>query len=111
MWVFRSILILVIIAVIVGFAVYNSGPSQTVDVDLIWAKRFDVPVITIVFWSFVLGSLISLLLFISVYLKISNQLSEAQKAIRGLHTEVTTLRNRPIEETRDLLEKKGGLQE
>ncbi len=111
MWVFRSILILVIIAVIVGFAVYNSGPSQTVDVDLIWAKRFDVPVITIVFWSFVLGSLISLLLFISVYLKISNQLSEAQKAIKGLQVEVTTLRNRPIEETRDLLEKKGGLQE
>ncbi|MCX6829330.1 MAG: lipopolysaccharide assembly protein LapA domain-containing protein [candidate division Zixibacteria bacterium] len=111
MWVFRSILILVIIAVIVGFAVYNSGPSQTVDVDLIWAKRFDVPAITIVFWSFVLGSLISLLLFISVYLKISNQLSEAQKAIKGLQAEVTTLRNRPIEETRDLLEKKGGLQE
>jgi uncharacterized integral membrane protein len=111
MWVFRSILILIIIAVIIGFAVYNSGPSQTVDVDLIWTKRFDVPVITIVFWSFILGSLVSLLLFISIYLKESNQLRDANKAIKGLQTEVTALRNRPIEETKDLLQNKGGLRE
>ncbi|MCX6827230.1 MAG: lipopolysaccharide assembly protein LapA domain-containing protein [candidate division Zixibacteria bacterium] len=111
MWIFRSILILVIIAVIVGFAVYNSGPGKIVDVDLIWAKRFDVPVITLVFWSFVLGSLISLLLFISVYLKQSNQLREANRAIKGLQTEVTSLRNRPIEESKNLLDKKGSFQE
>ncbi len=111
MWVFRAILILVIIAVIVGFAVYNSGPTQTVNVDLVWAKRFDVPVITVVFWSFILGSLVSLLLFISVYLKQSNQLRDAARAIKGLQAEVTALRNRPIEETKDLLDKKKELPE
>ncbi len=106
MWVFRSILILIIIAVIVGFALYNSGPDQTVDVDLMWAKRLDVPVITVVFWSFILGAMVSWLLFISIYLKLSNQLREANKSIKGLVTEVTALRNRPIEETKDLLGKK-----
>ena len=111
MWVFRSILILIIIAVIVGFAVYNSGPNQTVDIDLIWAKRFNVPIITVVFWSFILGSLVSLLLFISVYLKQSGQWRDAQRAIKGLESEVSALRNRPIEETQDLLDKKGGLRE
>lgn len=111
MWVFRAILILVIIAVIVGFAVYNSGPNQTVNVDLVWAKRFDVPVITVVFWAFILGSLVSLLLFISVYLKQSNQLSDANRSIKGLQGEVTALRNRPIEETKDLLDKKKELME
>ncbi|SYZ73210.1 conserved hypothetical protein [Candidatus Zixiibacteriota bacterium] len=111
MWVFRSILILIIIVIIIGFAVYNSGPSQTVDIDLIWAKRFAVPVITVVFWSFILGSLVSLLLFISVYLKQSDQLREANKSIKGLISEVTLLRNRPIEEAKDLLKKPGGTQE
>jgi uncharacterized integral membrane protein len=111
MWVFRAILILVIIAVIVGFAVYNSGPGQTVDVDLMWTKRFDVPIITVVFWSFLLGSVVSLLLFISVYLKQSNQLRETNRAIKGLQAEVTSLRNRPIEEAKDLIEKKGGFLE
>ncbi len=107
MWVFRSILILIIIAVIIGFALYNSGPGQTVDVNLIWTERIDVPVITVVFWSFILGALVSWLLFISVYLKQSNQIREGNKAVKGLVAEVTALRNRPIEETRDLLKNKG----
>jgi uncharacterized integral membrane protein len=109
MWVFRAILILIIIAVIIGFAVYNSGPGQTVDIDLIWAQRYDVPVITVVFWAFILGSLVSLLLFISVYLKQSNQLNEANRAAKGLQAEVTALRNRPIEEAKEFIDKKGGL--
>jgi len=111
MWVFRAILILVIILIIVGFAVYNSRPSQTVVVDLIWRQQGDVPLFTIVFWSFVLGSLVSFLLFISVYLKQSNQLRDANRSIKGLQGEVTALRNRPIEETKDLLDKKRELME
>ncbi|MEP0827001.1 MAG: LapA family protein [bacterium] len=111
MWVFRSILILIIILIIVGFAVYNTGPVKTVDVDLIWTQRYDVPLITVVFWSFVLGALISLLLFITVYLKLSNQLRESNRTIKGLQNEVTALRNRPIEEAKHLLGKPGDLQE
>ena len=106
MWVFRSVLILLVIAIIVGFALYNSGPDQTVNVNLIYAQRMDVPVITVVFWSFILGALIAWLLFISIYLKQTNQLREANKSIKGLVSEVTALRNRPIEESKDLLGKK-----
>jgi len=103
MWVFRSFLILVIIAIIVGFAYFNSGVGQTVDVDLFWTKRVNVPVITVVFWAFILGAAVSWLLFISVYLKLSNQLSKGNRQIKGLQSEVTALRNRPIEESKDLL--------
>ncbi len=106
MWVVRSILILIVIAIVVGFALYNSGPDQTVDLNLIWAQRYNVPIITVVFWTFMLGAVVSWLLFISVYLKQSNQIREANKRIKGLQTEVTALRNRPIEETKDLLGKK-----
>jgi uncharacterized membrane protein YciS (DUF1049 family) len=111
MWVLRSVLILIIIAVIVGFALYNSGPNQAVDVNLIWTQRFDVPVITIVFWAFILGAVVSWLLFITVYLKLSNQIREANKIVKGLQTEVIALRNRPIEESKDILGKKTDLRE
>jgi len=110
MWIFRSFLILIIIAVIVGFAYYN-GPDQRVDVNLILTQRYSVPVTTVVFWSFILGALVSWLLFISVYLKLWNQVRDANRSVKGLMTEVTALRNRPIEETKDLLEKKDHLQE
>jgi uncharacterized membrane protein YciS (DUF1049 family) len=111
MWVFRSFLILVVIAIVIGFAYFNNGPDQTVNINLFWTQRVDVPVITVVFWSFILGALVSWLLFISIYLKQSNQLSRANKTIQGLQSEVTSLRNRPIEETKDFLERRNGPQE
>jgi len=111
MWVFRSILILIIIGIVVGFALYNSGSNQTVDIDLIWAQRTAVPIITVVFWSFILGALVSWLLFITVYLRLANQIRTANRNIKGLKTEVTALRNRPIEESSDFLNNKDNLRE
>jgi uncharacterized membrane protein YciS (DUF1049 family) len=111
MWVFRSILILIIIAVVVGFALYNSGSNQTVDINLIWTQRAAVPIITVVFWSFILGALVSWLLFISVYLRLANQIRMANRNVKGLQTEVTALRNRPIEESSDFLNNKDNRRE
>jgi uncharacterized membrane protein YciS (DUF1049 family) len=111
MWVLRSILILIIIAIIIGFALYNSGVDQTVDVHLIWTQRVDVPIITVVFWSFILGALISWLLFISIYLRLTNQLRTSGRNLKGLQNEVAALRNRPIEESKDLMDKKTDMRE
>ncbi len=111
MWVFRSFLILVIIGIIIGFAQFNSGLEQKVDINLIWAQRANVPLLTVIFWSFILGALVSWLLFVSVYLKQSTQLNKANREIKGYRDEVTALRNRPIEETKNLLEKKNSLRE
>lgn len=111
MWVFRSFLILVIIGIIIGFAQFNSGLDQKIDIDLIWTQRADVPLVTVVFWSFVLGALVSWVLFVSVYLKQSTQLNKANREIKGYRDEVTALRNRPIEETKNLLNNKNGLRE
>ena len=68
MWVFRSLLVLIIIAVIVGFALHNTGPNQTVDINLIWTQRVNVPVISVVFWSFMLGATVAWLLFVTIYI-------------------------------------------
>jgi uncharacterized membrane protein YciS (DUF1049 family) len=103
MWVVRAILIALVIVAVVAFAMYNVGAGQTVTVNLIWATYLDVPLITVVFWSFVAGVIVSLLIFITAYIKLSVQLRSARKQVKALEGEVTVLRNRPIEESADLL--------
>jgi hypothetical protein len=90
----------------VGFAFYNgdpNDPTKLVDVNLIWMQRADVPLITVVFWSFVPGVLVSLFVFMSVLIKQSIQLRSSKRRIKALEGEVTALRNRPIEESAELL--------
>lgn len=103
MWALRAILIAAVVVVVVAFAYYNSSQTQTVSVNLIWAKYINVPLITVVFWAFVSGVVVSLFLFISVYIRHSVQLRAARRRIKALEGEVTILRNRPIEESADLL--------
>lgn len=103
MWALRAILITFVIICVVAFAYHNSAQSQKVNVDIVLSKYVDVPLLIVVFWSFVAGLLVSLVLFIFVYLRQAVQIRGLQKNIRSLETEVTTLRNRPIEESANLL--------
>ena len=105
MWVIRSILILLIVIVVIAFAYNNFGPDQKVDVFLqpFFHNYVDVPLVTVVFWSFVAGVILSLLLFITMYIKQTVDLHSARKRIRALQSEVAILRNRPIEESAELL--------
>ncbi|UCE24768.1 MAG: LapA family protein [Candidatus Zixiibacteriota bacterium] len=103
MWVVRAIIIALLVIVVVAFAYFNFSPSQKVDVNLIYVKYLDVPLVTVVFWSFVAGVLVSLVLFISVYIRLSVQIRTASRRVTALEGEVAVLRNRPIEESADLL--------
>ncbi len=103
MWAVRAILIVALILCVVAFAYYNSDLQQNVRVNLIWVQYVDVPLITVVFWSFVPGVLVSLFLFMSVFIKQSVQLRATRRRIKALEGEVTALRNRPIEESADLV--------
>ena len=103
MWAVRAIIIALLVIVVVAFAYFNFNPSQKVDVNLIYVKYLEVPLVTVVFWSFVAGVLVSLVLFISVYVRLSVQMRSASKRIQALEGEVAVLRNRPIEESADLL--------
>jgi len=104
MWAIRAILIAIVVIAVVAFASYNVGTTQTVDVNLIWMSYLSVPLVTVVFWAFTAGVLVSLVLFISVYIKQSLQIRSLRTGVRALETEVTALRNRPIEESADLLD-------
>ena len=71
MWVIRAVLIAILLIAVVGFAYYNFNPAKTVDIDLIYTQYVNVPLVTVVFWAFVAGVLMSLILFVSTYIKIS----------------------------------------
>ena len=103
MWVLRAVLIAFIIICVVAFAYHNSSQMQKVNVDILFAKYVDVPLLIVVFWSFAAGMVVSLVLFILVYLRQAVQIRGLQKNVRSLESEVTVLRNRPIEESADLL--------
>ena len=103
MWALRAILIVAVVVCVIAFAFYNTSQNQAVDVNLIWVKYVGVPLITVVFWAFVAGMVVSLFLFISVYIRQGVLIRGGRRQIKALETEVTVLRNRPIEESADLL--------
>jgi uncharacterized membrane protein YciS (DUF1049 family) len=106
MWVVRAALIALVVVIVVAFAFYNVGTEQRVAINLIWAKYVDVPLTVVVFWSFVAGVAVSLVLFVTVYLRQALDLRSARRRVKGLEQELTVLRNRPIEESADLLKGK-----
>jgi len=95
MWAMRVLLLLVIIVLIVGFSIYNS--AQRVAVHLVVASYENVPLIVVTYWAFVLGMVVSFLLGIAYYLRITNQIREREKENKRMLAELTALRNRPID--------------
>lgn len=99
MVILRAFLILVVLAIIIGFSVYNAGPR--VDVDLIRAQ-YNVPLVVVVYWSFLAGMLVAFLLAISYILKIQSDRRMDRLAKRRLEMEISALRNRTIEKLEEL---------
>jgi uncharacterized membrane protein YciS (DUF1049 family) len=101
----RALLIALIIVLIVAFAYNNNSPEQVVDVFMkpLFPNYVDVPLLGVVFWAFFSGVMMSLLIVITIYIKQTMDLHTARKRIKALEAEVGILRNRPIEESADLL--------
>jgi uncharacterized integral membrane protein len=99
MWVLRIFVILLIIVLVIGFGIYNSG--VTITVNFFGKDYVDIPMIYVAFWSLVVGMLISFLLSISYYLKVQSELRAQRKENKNLMEEITTLRNFPLEDVEE----------
>ncbi len=104
MWALRAILVLLLVIAVVAVALYNVDPDQKVDVNLIWKEYHQVALVEVFLWSFAVGVIVSLLVFIFVYVRMAVAQRALRKQVRALETEVTVLRNRPIEESAELLQ-------
>jgi hypothetical protein len=58
MWALRTFLIIVLIILVVGFAIYNS--EEKVSVNLYGKEYIEVPMIFVGFWALVIGMILSL---------------------------------------------------
>lgn len=103
MWALRALLIALVFVAAVAFAYSNVGIVVDVNLQPVYSDMADVPLISVVGWALGIGLFLSLLMFISTYIKLSVQIRAARKRIKSLETEVAILRNRPIEESADLL--------
>jgi uncharacterized integral membrane protein len=99
MWVFRALLVVVLIAVLLGFSVYNAG--ERVTVRLLNTPYYGVPLIYIAYWAFLFGMVISFLLFVTIYFKQSSEIRRLKRLSESLNSEISALRNRPIEDSSD----------
>ena len=96
MWILRFLLILLIVILLVGFAIYNAG--QKVTVQIFKTSYQEVPMIFVAYWSFVIGMMVAVVLGLTYYLKIHRRLSEHKRENKKLTSELAALRNVAIEE-------------
>lgn len=89
------LLVIVLVVVIVWFSVYNS--EERVTVVLYDGAHEDIPLIVVSYWTFVAGMLITFVLGLSYFWKLSLDLRDARRDSKRLLTELAALRNRPIE--------------
>lgn len=99
MWVLRIFVILLIIVLVIGFGIYNSG--VTIAVNFFGKQYVEIPMIYVAFWALVIGMVISFLLSISYYLKVQSELRAQRKENKNLMEEITTLRNLPLEDVEE----------
>jgi uncharacterized integral membrane protein len=95
MWVIRALLVMVLVVGMVGFSVLNS--EERVTVQLHDTTYYNIPLIVVTYWSFVAGMLVTFVLGLSYFWKLSLDLRDARRDNKRLLSELTTLRNRPIE--------------
>jgi uncharacterized integral membrane protein len=98
MWALRTFLIIVLIILVVGFAIYNSEEKVSVN---LYGTEYEVPMIFVGFWALVIGMILSFVLGVSYYFKMHSELRILKKENKKLMDEVTALRNLPLEETEE----------
>jgi len=99
MWVIRTLLVVALIAIILGFSVYNAG--ERVAVNILNTRYTNVPLIYVAYWAFIFGMLVSFVLFVIVYFKQAGEVRRQRRIAEALSSEIAALRNRPIDESGD----------
>jgi uncharacterized integral membrane protein len=93
----RTILLILIMVVAIGFTVMN--PGERVRVDLFFVPPFEnVPMVEALFFAFLLGLVAGLAVAVIRILELQAQLRDARRAGHRLEGELTTLRNLPLDE-------------
>ena len=96
MWAVRMFVIIVLVLLAIGFAFQNAGERATVRI--VSTTFLDVPLVLIVLAAFAAGMIASFLIAVTYFFKISSEARMQRREARRLQMEITTLRNRQIDQ-------------
>lgn len=91
MWIFRMLLILVLVVAVTGFAMLNSSERATVSLGTV--TFYDVPLVLLLFEAFVLGAVVWFLVSVWHEIKLRRTIRQQNRDISDLHQEIAALRN------------------
>ncbi|MCK4512682.1 LapA family protein [bacterium] len=97
-WVLRMLLLLILVVVVTGFAMLNSGERATITLGTAGLTFNDVPLVLLLFEAFVLGAVVWF--FVSVVHEISlrNTIRRQKREIADLVQETAGLRHISLDE-------------
>lgn len=96
MWAIRMFLTIIFLIVAIAFYTYNM--SERVDVNILHTRYLDVPLMVVLLISFASGMIASFLLAVTYFFRISSESSANKRLIKRLEAEITSLRNRQIDQ-------------
>jgi uncharacterized integral membrane protein len=95
MWTMRSILFILLIFLVLGFTILNSG--SYVDVNLHWRVFYHVPLVLALFSSFMLGVIFWFLVNAFQGLDLRKQNRQLKRKLANLREELSELRNADLQ--------------
>jgi len=95
-WLIKTLLIIILIGLIVGFVIYNS--HQQITIDFFGKQYLEVRMISVIFLSFIIGMLVTFILVILFVMRLQGQLRNQKRENKKLLEEITALRNMPLED-------------
>jgi uncharacterized integral membrane protein len=96
MWIIRTLFIVVVLILLLGFAVQNA--YQRVSINILNKQYANVPMILVLFVAFVVGILVWFIFTIFQYFRMQGDLYQERKRNKRLTEEIKALRNRPLQE-------------
>ncbi len=93
---FRTVLLVLIMLLAIGFTVLN--PSQKVTLNLLFMEYPDVFLVWVLFCAFLLGGLGGFLAAVLKIVELQTKLRTISRSSRQMEGELATIRNLPLEE-------------
>jgi len=101
MWVFRMLLLLVLVVIVTGFAMLNSAQRATITLGTESLTFRDIPLVLLLFEAFVLGAVIWFLVSIGHEVTLRRIIRKQKREIMDLGSEISGLREISLEDIDD----------
>ncbi len=101
MWIFRMLLLLVLVIIVTGFAMLNSAQRATITLGTESLTFRDIPLVLLLFEAFVLGAVVWFIVSIGHEVVLRRTIRRQKREIMDLGGEISGLREISLEDIED----------